>query len=245
VTAPSAWSVPHLSLTASRTVRRSGMCKRADDLREVRVARVRTSSRRFSSHFSSRHSARATPAPRDTWESGPPPEIDEPARLSAGLADDLDLREVAAEAVGEAHPHGTALVPRLVDQAARPAGAREPLSSSLPTLGNLSNPGVESLVNPCSERPLRVASTACHAIRGCSAEDRGTADRGNRSMTTTAINLDRLPKFDFRSRGEIAVFKVRRQRRFRRADIDALVSAQVARSTKKSEGPRWPKRARK
>jgi excisionase family DNA binding protein len=45
--------------------------------------------------------------------------------------------------------------------------------------------------------------------------------------------------------GELPTFKVREQWRLRRTDIDAWMIAQVARTTKKTEGPRRPKGARK
>lgn len=46
-------------------------------------------------------------------------------------------------------------------------------------------------------------------------------------------------------KGEIPAFKVRGQWRFRRADIEEWMASQVARTTKKTEGPRRPKGARK
>lgn len=45
--------------------------------------------------------------------------------------------------------------------------------------------------------------------------------------------------------GELPAFKVRGQWRFRRADIDAWMASQVARTTKKTEATRRPKGARK
>lgn len=45
--------------------------------------------------------------------------------------------------------------------------------------------------------------------------------------------------------GELPAFKVRGQWRFRRTDIDAWMASQVARSSKKSEGAKRPKGARK
>lgn len=45
--------------------------------------------------------------------------------------------------------------------------------------------------------------------------------------------------------GELRAFKVRGQWRFRRADIDAWMASQVARTTKSSEATRRPKEARK
>ncbi|QRN94065.1 helix-turn-helix domain-containing protein [Archangium violaceum] len=46
-------------------------------------------------------------------------------------------------------------------------------------------------------------------------------------------------------KGEIPAFKVRGQWRFRRADIEEWMASQVARTTKKTEGPRRPKGVRK
>lgn len=46
-------------------------------------------------------------------------------------------------------------------------------------------------------------------------------------------------------RGELPTFNVRGQSRFRRTDIDARMTTLVARNTKKTEGPRRPKGARK
>jgi excisionase family DNA binding protein len=45
--------------------------------------------------------------------------------------------------------------------------------------------------------------------------------------------------------GERPAFKVRGQWRFRRADIQEWMASQVARTTKKTEGPRGPKGVRK
>jgi excisionase family DNA binding protein len=45
--------------------------------------------------------------------------------------------------------------------------------------------------------------------------------------------------------GELPAFKVRGQWRSRRADIDAWMASQVARTTKKAEATRRPKGARK
>lgn len=45
--------------------------------------------------------------------------------------------------------------------------------------------------------------------------------------------------------GELPAFKVSGQWRFRRTDIDEWMASQVARTPKKTEGPRRPKAARK
>lgn len=67
----------------------------------------------------------------------------------------------------------------------------------------------------------------------------------------TVLEVAALPKvadktvYTMAHEGELPAFKVRGQWRYHRTDIDAWMASQVARFTKKTEGPRRPRGARK